>query len=112
MKREASKTGDRVVVDGYSSTGTYVNGLRGVVIGFTSAATQRVKLDGPVQDIVEVSWRQCRRLVKKPRRRVWISIKKSDGSIGSAYKDPIPPEEMYPGWEEIEFIEVRRKAGK
>lgn len=109
MKKSASNTGDRVVVDGYDSSGSYINGIKGTVIGFTGAATQRVRLDSCAGNlIVEVSWRQCRRLILKPRRRIWLNRDPSDAQVAWPTREAADRAANPSRISCTEFVEVRR----
>lgn len=56
--------------------------------------------------------KQCRRLVKKQRRRLWVAIGGKSGTIYEVTYDapsllPFYRDQDMPGW--IEFIEVKKK---
>lgn len=75
-----------------------------------------VTLDGGVAIFANAN--ECRRLVKKPRRRVWIKETDIEGDVQSGdanfnYKisgGVIVATEARPGW--TEFIEVRKPKGE
>ena len=102
------KVGERVAVYWYD--------------GRFTGAVEKIHANGSLQIVFDnFSYRksahpkQCRRLVKKERRRVWLPLKYVDRAptdtenltIG-IYRSSIPP--TNPDW--AEFIEVRSKKGK
>lgn len=92
------KVGDRVAV--YSGRGRFVGTVETVM-----NTILEVRLDGRVGQFHS---HQCRRLVKKPRRRVWIAESNLVDSINSGLG--VPAYRTRPGFsDQIEFVEVRRK---
>lgn len=93
------KVGDRVAYydSGFRDTGT---------IGACEPATSRVRID-PSGGWVHP--KQCRRLIRKERRHVWVNPNPtSQGDLwrvhpGNNFVSPSKPND---GW--IEFVEVRR----
>jgi hypothetical protein len=93
------KVGDRVAVyDG----GFILNGNAGVITKIFSEGKTVVKLDVETEyaAMPTVHMKQCRRLIKKPRRRVWARFC-NDGTLMSM--------SQVPGLDYVEFIEVRKK---
>lgn len=104
--------GDRVAVYGGIPSGPDItwdlDGQRGTVVGLNSAYPSQmlcVKFDRPLPDGSTGLWsfhpKQCRKLVKKPRRRVWVHFLK----FGTRVYHDTPQEGA------VEFVEVKKKNG-
>lgn len=109
------QVGDRVAVYGaiFSTKkkeyfGSAVDWRKGEVVGTVQAGDMIVFKDEWGEDFTAHP-KQCRRLVKKERRRVWVYQDRL-GSITeqpTAYYRDQPPDDSPGHW--VEFIEVRRK---
>jgi hypothetical protein len=114
------KVGDRVRLKGFANLqgeSTVVEGIKGYV---TRLYGERFVVHIHRADIlggnyeVHVYPSQCRRLVKKPRRRMWINIELTrergmeSFDMGTTYSPWVSFKEVnLPGW--VEFVEVRKK---
>lgn len=105
------KVGDRVIFAGATVGGSifYVP-HKSTVIDVNPIPTAKemieIKADNDNLNVV-VHEMQCRRLIKKPRRRVWIA----EAYIGSPdfavkYTDP----NIQNGLDWVEFVEIRKKV--
>jgi hypothetical protein len=119
MKRPF-QVGDRVAVYGLDGNCELVR-IKTTITGFASSGQlyldekDTVRLTVPKYDFSVAHPKQCRRLVKKVRRRIWIepyvltSMARSQ-SEGWKYcgldSVGIQPNEVYPG--AVEFVEVRK----
>lgn len=126
------KVGDRVRVYGWFSPevgggGDYLDGAKGEIIEYSEVNMWlRIFLDEPISEhvgltlnerrtIADVHPKQCRRLVKKERRRIWVSefSLTQVSSVGpySCFVYPSRPESdaSNPG---VEFVEVRKRKSK
>lgn len=101
---------DRVSVYGFTYDGTYCHASKATLKEFGQINQDKnlctVQFDGDIGlDSVHIG--QCRKLVKKPRRRVWIDKQKVEAKLynvcvywNPATKDADP--------DLIEFVEVRK----
>lgn len=95
------KVGDRVVV--YSGM-VVQRGIVGSLLSYTGVV---VKLDDG-EGTLCVSSKQCRRLVKKSNRRVWIDYKAAQNGLAQDVflTEPVNP---YDRADYTEFVEVKKK---
>ncbi len=109
------KVGDRVAMYGaiYTHTGWRdARGLRGTVIIVHSNDSIRVEVDKATFDVHPI---QCRKLVKKEQRRIWMNVNPFDfevvrinvPQIGGHGEISSTPQE---GW--LEFVEVKNLKKK
>src|SRR6185312_8552196 len=107
---EPLKVGDRVAADWYNPQRGRYDRIRGRYYGVGADGDALVtdEPDGPRYCCSPYS---VRRLVKKPRRRVWINPRDAGGPIdrhsGVFYTGITPEDYSCNGW--TEFVEVRRK---
>jgi hypothetical protein len=121
MSENKFKVGDRVAAYGYariagalSMSCPYLHGKRGVVKAVVSQDEILVSLaDGTIFNIHP---KQCRRLKKRERRRVWIRSDEFErvlsnlGFATAAHVWRADPDQGDAGSEYVQLIEVRRKA--
>lgn len=98
-KPEKLKVGDRVAL--YCG-GRVVTNITAV---FSSDGTVRTDHSGASV----VHPKQCRRLVKKPRRRVWVSVKSAPGIWPEVIFEDPTKSDHYDAIEWTEFAEVKGK---
>lgn len=106
------KAGDRVRVYGYlgqkhpvSASVTTVH-TDELIVNIDVQIRPGVFLDGPDAVCVSVSPKQCRRLIKKPKRRVWINVKDLPGGTSGHAHYLINKPHNQPQY--IEFVEVKK----
>lgn len=90
------KVGDKIVI--------YNNGERftALVAALPLGENQNIVVDNGRSPAFYVHPKQCRRLVKKERRRVWIHPS-CIGKVGGIYDSP-------PSYDCLEFVEVKNKC--
>lgn len=105
------KAGDRVNVYGFTYDGTSCLGWAGEVthaVGEIGGPLLHVRLDGRTA-IEGVHPKQCRKLVKKERRRIWIDCSVGLSAISGRLSNQVRLE-LEDGKEQFaEFVEVRRR---
>jgi hypothetical protein len=112
-KESKFKVGDRVAVYGFlrkpksSEVYRYCRGDRGTVLHAYSYDEVRVRLDSGEES--EVHPKQLRRLVKKERRRVWISESGLNDGCGYIALNEAKFAEYEDKDSFVEYVEVRRK---
>jgi hypothetical protein len=111
------QVGDRVAVYGLDGNCELVR-IKTTITGLPANGQlyldekDTVKTTVPRYDFSMAHPKQCRRLVKKPRRRVWVN-QYTEGVYGSAYAEQGAAENAgrnSQGRELVEFVEVRRKS--
>lgn len=96
--------GDAVKV--YATLNGVVAETRGVIEGKRIDGMLLVDFGSQYKGLCAAHPKQCRKLVKKPRRRVWIHL----NDIGARNRDwPIVVESDLSEGSRIEFIEVKNK---
>lgn len=119
------KVSDRVAVYGHEAarwervTGTVLDPSSPRVSG---TCRVEIRLDSGKGNVIYADPRQCRKLVKKPRRRIWLCASAFDevtdcNNFSCLSNNPqvftvrhdLPGRLKHPGEELIEFVEVRRK---
>lgn len=72
MSKAPFNVGDRVMVYGSAQVGDQINGMAAVIANFCDDPEwMNVNIAGQ-RPLITVHRKQCRRLVKKERKRVWI----------------------------------------
>lgn len=110
------KVGDRVAVYGIAFDGMRCKSFYGTVTEVLDDGWLVVNPDCPETNANDVHEKQCRRLVKRERRRVWIKCGRHGGlsSLGGQLKNPVvfgsSTKSHDP--EYVEFVEVRKRGGK
>lgn len=116
------KVGDRVAVYGSVSPSAggsvaFVGGARGTVYTVQSNGALEIELDERPENFAKnedlivdgIHPKQCRRLVKKERKRVWVAADRYDMIRASSAQVHIGDIYTKPQQGFIEFVEVRRK---
>lgn len=103
------EVGNRVKVYGHIPTiGGFSYGAVGTVTKVGPCATKVTVDCGFAQGHIEVHVKQCRKLVKKERRRVWVHERALNHDQPSNYVIANPNSDLLGGGY-IEFIEVKKK---
>jgi hypothetical protein len=104
MSESKFKVGDRVAVYGHSEGGA-LNGFYGTVAKDSGNGWINVEWDCDdwLNKVERVHEKQCRRLKKRERMRIWVPIDADGKLLGERhFRECLPPF--------IEFVEVRRTA--
>lgn len=102
------KPGDRVRVFGFDYAGTFFDGVAGEVREIPPCqATIRVEMPGRIE-FSSVHEGQCRKLIKKERRRISVKFQQSPYGLGVGACDITVLSGAFRDSEHIEFIEVRK----
>jgi hypothetical protein len=103
-RKHSISVGDRVRVYGFDDAEGLWDGDKATV---TCINESTIEVKGDHETLPAfVHPKQCRRLKKRERRRVWVKMSKNDKGQWCAREVTALVPQTEPGW--VEFIEVRR----
>ena len=99
--------GGRVAMYGTGETNsTFWDGDRGTVLSINNNILTVMPDDFPEEKHL-MHFRQCRKLVKRPRRRVWVDLVGLQKGLDNVVASTLHTSDINGTW--VEFIEVRKK---